>query len=259
MAHPSVWLSQRACCLKKLFTCQGTPCRRGQTVTGSGAGRTFRFGSPSIYNGHFFSKTWYCQRKISENLSTLLSESASGFVPCFALSTFQRTEICRLLSMPVRKILLCWLRELVAVRAVFKTLRGDGACKALSLGEVAAAVRLRIAGFGEGTPQQDSDAKSGTSVESCSLLLQASLHFTTDIFPAKSRVRICKHFVNELPSPAVRCCDFFSVFMASQQRDYDIPMVTLALPLVRLDRSVFPPLPLLQSQKRFLAKSQIVF
>ena len=74
-----------------------------------------------------------------------------------SLSTFQRTEICRLLSMPVRKTLLCWLRELVAVRAVFKTLRGDGACKALSLGEVAAAVRLRIAGFGEGTPQQDSD------------------------------------------------------------------------------------------------------
>ena len=46
---------------------------------------------------------------------------------------------------------------LAAVRAVFKTLRGDRACKALSLGEVAAAVRLRIAGFGEGTPQQDSD------------------------------------------------------------------------------------------------------
>ena len=74
-----------------------------------------------------------------------------------SLSTFQRTKICRLLSIAVRKILLCWLRELVAVRAVFKTLRGDGACKALSLGEVAAAVRLRIAGFGEGTPQQDSD------------------------------------------------------------------------------------------------------
>ena len=157
LARPSARLSQRACCLKKLFGCQGTPCRRGQTVTGSGTGRAFRLGSPSIYNGHFFSKTWYCQRKISENLSTLLSESASGFVPCFSLSTFQRTEICRLLSMPVRKILLCWLRELVAVRAVFKTLRGDRACKALSLGEVAAAVRLRIAGFGEGTPQQDSD------------------------------------------------------------------------------------------------------
>ena len=132
----------------------------------------------STYNGHFFSKTWYCRRKNSENLSTLLSESAPVFVPMLcpftlqrtiilrirgcsfrkiSLSTFQRTEICRLLSMPVRKILLCWLRELVAVRAVFKTLRGDGACKALSLGEVAAAVRLRIAGFGEGTPQQDSD------------------------------------------------------------------------------------------------------
>ena len=47
----------------------------------------------------------------------------------------------------------------------------------------------------------------------------------------------------------------FSVFTVLQQRDYDIPMVTLALPLVRLDRSVFLPLPLLQSQKRFLATS----
>ena len=120
-------------------------------------GKDFPIWKPLNLQRTFFSKTWYCQRKISENLSTLLSESASGFVPCFALSTFQRTEICRLLSMPVRKILLCWLRELVAVRAVFKTLRGDRACKALSLGEVAAAVRLRIAGFGEGTPQQDSD------------------------------------------------------------------------------------------------------
>ena len=154
LARPSARLSQRACCLKKLFTCQGTPCRRGQTVTDSGTGRAFRLGSPSIYNGHFFSKTWYCQRKISENLSTLLSESASGFVPCFALSTFQRTEICRLLSMPVRKI---FLREAVSAQVIFKTLRSDRACKALSLGEVAAAVRLRIAGFGEGTPQQDSD------------------------------------------------------------------------------------------------------
>ena len=79
-----------------------------------------------------------------------------GF-PAWKPLNLQRTKICRLLSMPVRKILLCWLRELVAVRAVFKTLRGDRACKALSLGEVAAAVRLRIAVFGEGTPQQDSD------------------------------------------------------------------------------------------------------
>ena len=132
----------------------------------------------STYNGHFFSKTWYCRRKNSENLSTLLSESASGFVPMLCpftlqrtiflrirgcsfkkifLSTFQRTENCRLLSMTVRKILLYWLREPVAGQAIFKTLHGDRACKALSLGEVAAAVRLRKAGFGEGTPQQDSD------------------------------------------------------------------------------------------------------
>ena len=158
LARPSARLSQRACCLKKLFTCQGTPCRRGQTVTGSGTGRAFRFGSPSQHTTDIFSrKLGTAGEKISENLSTLLSESASGFVPTFCPFTFQRTEICRLLSMPVRKILLCWLRELVAVRAVFKTLRGDRACKALSLGEVAAAVRLRKAGFGEGTPQQDSD------------------------------------------------------------------------------------------------------
>ena len=57
----------------------------------------------------------------------------------------------------LRKTFLCWLWELVSAQAIFKTLRGDRACKALSLGEVAAAVRLRIAGFGEGTPQQDSD------------------------------------------------------------------------------------------------------
>ena len=55
------------------------------------------------------------------------------------------------------KNFLCWLWESVSTQAIFKTLRGDRACKALSLGEVAAAVRLRIAGFGEGTPQQDSD------------------------------------------------------------------------------------------------------
>ena len=77
-----------------------------------------------------------------------------GFVPCSALSTFQQTEICRLLSMSVRNI---FLQELVSTQVIFKTLRGDRACKALSLGEVAAAVRLRKAGFGEGTPQQDSD------------------------------------------------------------------------------------------------------
>ena len=104
LARPSARLSQRACCLKKLFSCQGTPCRRGQTVTGSGTGRAFRLGSPSIYNGHFFSKTWYCRRKNSENLSTLPSESAPGFVPMFFSFTLQRTKICRLLSMAVKKV-----------------------------------------------------------------------------------------------------------------------------------------------------------
>ena len=158
LARPSARLSQRACCLKKLFTCQGTPCRRGQTVTGSGTGRAFRFGSPSQHTTDIFSrKLGTAGEKISENLSTLLSESAPGFVPMLCPFTLQRTKICRLLSMPVRKIFLCWLREPISAQAIFKILRGDRACKALSLGEVAAAVRLRIAGFGEGTPQQDSD------------------------------------------------------------------------------------------------------
>ena len=58
----------------------------------------------STYNGHFFSKTWYCRRKNSENLSTLPSESAPGFVPMFFSFTLQRTKICRLLSMAVKKV-----------------------------------------------------------------------------------------------------------------------------------------------------------
>ena len=144
-------LSEKAIHLSRNTVPPGSNCYRLRH------GKGFPAWKPLNLQRTLFLKNLVLPEKKSENLSTLLSESASGFVPCFALSTFQRTEICRLLSMPVRKILLCWLRELVAVRAVFKTLRGDGACKALSLGEVAAAVRLRIAGFGEGTPQQDSD------------------------------------------------------------------------------------------------------
>ena len=37
-------------------------------------------------------------------------------------------------------------------------------------------------------------------------------HFTTDIFSAKSRVCICKHFANRLPSPAVRRCNSFCFY-----------------------------------------------
>ena len=110
--------------------------------------------APQFTTDIFSRKLGTAGEKISENLSTLLSESAPGFVPMLCPFTLQRTEICRLLSMAVRKT---FLRELVSTQAIFKTLRGDRACKALSLGEVAAAVRLRKAGFGEGTPQQDSD------------------------------------------------------------------------------------------------------
>ena len=71
LARPSARLSQRACCLKKLFGCQGTPCRRGQTVTGSGTGRTVWLGSPSQLTTDIFSrKLGTAGEKIFENLST---------------------------------------------------------------------------------------------------------------------------------------------------------------------------------------------
>ena len=112
LARPSARLSQGACCLKKLFTCQGTPCRRGQTVTGSGTGRAFRLGSPSQHTTDIFSlKLGTAGEKIFENLSTLLSESAPGFVPTFCPFTLQRTKICRLLSMAARYF---FLRESVS-------------------------------------------------------------------------------------------------------------------------------------------------
>ena len=60
--------------------------------------------------------------------------------------------------------------------------------------------------------QNERNAKSGTSVESCSLLLLTSLHFTTDIFSAKSRVCICKHSVNEKSSPVVRRYNSFCFY-----------------------------------------------
>ena len=120
-------------------------------------GKGFPAWKPLNLQRTFFLENLVLPERISENLSTLPSESAPGFVPMFFSFTLQRTKICRVLSIAVRKILLCWLRALVSAQAIFKTLHGDGACKALSLGEVAAAVRLRKAGFGEGTPQQDSD------------------------------------------------------------------------------------------------------
>ena len=118
--------------------------------------------APQFTTDIFSRKLGTAGEKVFENLSTLLSESAPGFVPMLCPFTLQRTEICCLLSMPVRKI---FLREPVSAQVIFKTLRSDRACKALSLGEVAAAVRLRKAGFGEGTPQQDSDGTEGAKCE----------------------------------------------------------------------------------------------
>lgn len=89
--------------------------------------------APSLYNGQiFFDLGGAASRKFPFYFST---DKNLPFVEYGGEESF-----------------LCWLRALVSAQAILKTLRGDRVCKALSLGEVAAAVRLRIAGFGEGTP-----------------------------------------------------------------------------------------------------------
>ena len=54
-----------------------------------------------------------------------------------------------------------------AAWAIFRTSHDDTACKAPAAGEVAAAVKLRKAGFGEGTPQQASEGTEGADSELC--------------------------------------------------------------------------------------------
>ena len=75
LARPSARLSQGACCLKKLFGCQGTPCRRGQTVTGSGTRRTFRLGCPSQLTTDIFSaksRVYICKHSVNEKPSPVV-------------------------------------------------------------------------------------------------------------------------------------------------------------------------------------------
>ena len=80
LARPSARLSQGACCLKKLFTCQGTPCRRGQTVTGSDTGRAFRLGSPSQHTtDRNLPFVEYAGEKNSSVLAAGAGCSSSGF------------------------------------------------------------------------------------------------------------------------------------------------------------------------------------
>ena len=55
-------------------------------------GKGFPAWKPLNLQRTFFLENLVLPERISENLSTLLSESAPGFVPCSALSTFQRTS-----------------------------------------------------------------------------------------------------------------------------------------------------------------------
>ena len=104
--------------------------------------------------------------------------------------------------------------------------------------------------------QNERNAKSGTSIESCSLLLQTSFHFTTDIFSAKSRVYICKHSVNEKPSPVVRRCNSFCFYgiVAAIGLRHTNGNIGVTISNIRPECFSFS-LPLLQFQKRFLASS----
>ena len=104
--------------------------------------------------------------------------------------------------------------------------------------------------------QNERNAKSGTSIESCSLLLQTSFHFTTDIFSAKSRLCICKHFVNELPPPAVRRRNSFCFYgiAAAMGLRHTNGNIGVTISNIRPECFSFS-LPLLQFQKRFLASS----
>ena len=104
--------------------------------------------------------------------------------------------------------------------------------------------------------QNERNAKSGTSVESCSLLLLTSLHFTTDIFSAKSRVCICKHFVNEKPSLVVRRCNSFCFYGIAAAIGLRHTNGNIGVTISNIRPECFSfSLPLLQSQKRFLATS----
>ena len=104
--------------------------------------------------------------------------------------------------------------------------------------------------------QNERNAKTGTSVESCSLLRLTSLHFTADIFSAKSRVRICKHFVNKLPSPAVRRCNSFCFYGIAAAMGLRHTNGNIGVTISNIQPECFSfSLPLLQFQKRFLASS----
>ena len=80
--------------------------------------------------------------------------------------------------------------------------------------------------------------------------------FTTDILSAKSMVHICKHSVNEKPSPAVRRCNSFCFYgiAAAIGLRHTNGNIGVTIGNIRPLRFSFS-LHLLQSQKRFLATS----
>ena len=151
----------------------------------------------SLYNGQFF---WNLVGTASKNFSFLLFNG-------------QKSAVCWV-----------WRWEKFFCGSCFPLRRFSKPCAAIELAKLCRWARLPQPsgcvkqGLGKALPnkipmgQNERNAKSGTSVESCSLLLQTSLHFTTDIFSAKSRVCICKYSVNEQLSSVIRRCNFFCFY-----------------------------------------------
>ena len=99
-------------------------------------GKGFPAWKPLNLQRTFFLENLVLPERISENLSTLLSESAPGFVPMFFSFTLQRTKICRLLSMAVKKVFCAGCGRWFQLRRFSKP------CTAIELAKLCRWVRL---------------------------------------------------------------------------------------------------------------------
>ena len=164
---------------------------------------------------------------------------------CFALSLYNGQLFCELggaasgkfpfLLFNGQKSAVCWVCrwEKFFCGSRFQLRWFSKPCAAIELAKLCRWARLPQPsgcvkqGLGKALPnkipmgQNERNAKSGTSVESCSLLLLTSLHFTTDIFSAKSRVCICKYSVNKRHRPpfvAATLSAFYGIASAAELR-----------------------------------------
>ena len=88
------------------------------------------------------------------------------------------------------------------------------------------------------------------------LALEFAVALQRTFFSAKSRVCICKYFVNKLPSPAVRRRNSFCFYGIAAAMGLRHTNGNIGVTISKIRPECFSfSLPLLQSQKRFLATS----